>query len=55
MPGDRKMEAGYHALFHEYRETGEWFRCEGKVREFLERFAGPSGREALNAAFEDVA
>jgi hypothetical protein len=50
MPGDRKMEAGYHALFGDYRMNREWFRCEGKVREFLVRFSTPEGRENLELA-----
>jgi hypothetical protein len=50
MPGDRKMEADYHGLFDEYRERGEWFRCDGKMREFLERFASKEGLENLELA-----
>lgn len=50
MTGDRQMEAGYHALFGEYRVRGEWFRCEGKMREFLHRFTTPEGRENLELA-----
>lgn len=50
MPGDRKMEQGYHALFSEYRENGEWFRFEGKMREFIMRYAGEIGREDLQSA-----
>jgi hypothetical protein len=53
MPGDRKMEAGYHALFSDYRANGEWFRCEGKMREFLMAFATDVGREELQLAEED--
>jgi len=52
MPGDRKMEAAYHALFDEYRSVGEWFRCEGKMREFLVMFSSDEGREALAHAEE---
>lgn len=52
MPGDRQMEAAYHALFHEYRTVGEWFRCEGKMREFLIRFTTKEGRETLELAEE---
>lgn len=52
MPGDRSMEAEYHALFHEYRFDREWFRCEGKVREFLLRFTTEVGREVFTLAEE---
>lgn len=55
MPGDRQMERGYHALFHEYSHRGEWFRCEGKMREFLVRFASPESVDALVLAEEDYA
>lgn len=50
MPGDRKMERGYHALFGDYRESGEWFRCEGKIREFLMHYASDMGKDDLQAA-----
>ncbi len=50
MPGDLKMERDYQALFHEYREVGEWFRCEGKMREFLQHFSSQTGREVLEMA-----
>lgn len=52
MTGDRKMERGYHALFSDYHHQGEWFRCEGKVREFLMHYASEQGREALILAEE---
>jgi Meiotically Up-regulated Gene 113 (MUG113) protein len=52
MPGDRNMERGYHALFHEYHSNGEWFLCEGKMREFLLRYTTDIGREELLAAEE---
>lgn len=41
MPGNRKMERGYHALFSDYRETGEWFRLDGDLRRFLDMNASP--------------
>jgi hypothetical protein len=47
MTGDRKMEQQYHVLFSESREGGEWFRLEGNVRRFLERYATPAGKEIL--------
>jgi len=50
MPGDMKMERGYQALFHEYHESGEWFRCDGKMREFLQHFSSEVGRDALEMA-----
>lgn len=50
MPGDQQMEAGYHDLFAAYREGGEWFRCEGKMREFLLKFASRDGVENLKFA-----
>lgn len=55
MPGDMKLERGYQALFHEYRESGEWFRCDGKMREFLYKFASETGREILEMAELDFA
>lgn len=53
MPWSRTDEAGFHALFDEYRTVGEWFRCEGKVREFLMMYATKEGREQLELALED--
>ena len=50
IPGDEQQERGFHAMFAAYRERGEWFRCEGKVREFLQRYASPEGREILELA-----
>lgn len=53
MTGDRKMERGYHALFSDYHHLGEWFRCDGKVREFLMHFASEEGQNALIMAEEN--
>lgn len=50
MPGSRNIEAGYHALFSDYRENREWFRCDGKLREFLLLYASDVGKEDLLAA-----
>lgn len=50
IPGDRQWERGCHNLFAAYREGGEWFRCEGKVREFLQLYASREGREILELA-----
>lgn len=55
MPGDREMEAGYHKLFAEYRMNREWFRCEGKMRDFLMHFSSPEGRENLELAEQSFA
>lgn len=52
MTGGRDLEQGYHTLFHEYRHQGEWFRCEGKMREFLMHYATEEGRDALTLAEE---
>lgn len=52
MPGDRKMEQGYHSLFHESRESGEWFRLDGNVRRFLDLYASAEGREVLKLAHD---
>jgi hypothetical protein len=53
MPGTREMEQGYHALFAGSREGGEWFRLEGNMRRFLDRYASAYGRELLDLAHED--
>lgn len=52
LTGDRRMESAYHALFSDYRTNGEWFRCEGKMREFLMLYCTTTGREDLQLAEE---
>lgn len=52
MTGDREMEKGYHALFSDYQESGEWFRLDGDLRRFLDRYASADGREILKLAHE---
>lgn len=53
MPGEHEMEQGYHSIFAESRESGEWFRLEGNVRRFLDRYASDVGKEALDLAHQD--
>lgn len=52
MTGGRDLERGYHALFRDYHHQGEWFRCDGKVRDFLMHYAPEEGRDALILAEE---
>jgi len=37
VPGDRWREERFHLVFRDLREHGEWFRLEGKLKEFIER------------------
>jgi hypothetical protein len=52
MTGGRDLERGYHNLFRDYHHQGEWFRCEGKMRQFLMNYAPEEGRDALVLAEE---
>jgi hypothetical protein len=36
--GDEDAERKLHARFDEYRERGEWFRIEGRLEKYLQRF-----------------
>jgi hypothetical protein len=36
-PGSHREEASLHQLFKDYRVQGEWFRNEGKLKEFLKK------------------
>lgn len=38
VPGTPGDEAAFHWLFLEYRVRGEWFRHEGRLKEFLGRY-----------------
>ncbi len=38
--GDRDMERALHRAFIGYRESGEWFRYEGPVRQLVEIIIG---------------
>lgn len=36
-PGAQRQEASLHQRFKDYRVQGEWFRNEGRLKEFLKR------------------
>lgn len=40
--GGRSDEAAFHWVFLEYAERGEWFRVEGRLKDFIEEHASVS-------------
>lgn len=42
VPAFRSQEAEIHALLSRWRITGEWFRLEGAVRDFVKMLGMPS-------------
>jgi hypothetical protein len=52
VPGGREHERQFHELFADLRVTGEWFLYDGILRRFLDLYASPDGRDALELAHE---
>lgn len=61
IPGDERYEHVLHRHFAEYRIKGEWFRCEGRLAQFVEllpslpahvRPPSPRREEAARKAME---